>query len=266
MPRTTLFSAACFALLAACGKWSSQVEIPFEVRFDGRSIACSGAPSGALTDLRFYVHDVVLIDADGRERAVRLEPDGVWQNAAVALLDLEDGTGTCQNGTPQVNRSIRGTVRSGADVRGLRFAIGVPDRLNHGDPMRAEVPLSYSVMHWHWRSGYKFMRAGVRTAGDLAWLHLGSAKCAGSIGAIDGCAAPNRPIVELAPFDPAKDRVIIDVGVLLGPSRLDDGTPWDCQSGPGETQCAQVFSALGLEFDSGRTVGSAPAFSAERRR
>ena len=27
-----------------------------------------------------------------------------WQNDAVALLDLEDGTGACQNGTPEALR------------------------------------------------------------------------------------------------------------------------------------------------------------------
>ena len=262
MPRTFLPIATCLALIVACADWTTPVEIAFEIRFNGRPIGCEPDSTGtALTDLRFYVHDVFLIDTDGRRRPLRLERDGVWQNEAIALIDVEDGSGGCANGSGSTNRSVRGTVRGAGDARGLGFTIGVPDSLNHANPMAADAPLAYSVMHWHWRSGYKFMRAGVRTAGDLAWLHLGSSKCTGTIGDIRGCGAANRPTVELDDFDPALDRVVFDVGALLGPSDLDDGAAWDCQSGPSEARCGPVFSALGLDFDTGRSVAPASVFS-----
>ena len=53
----------------------------------------------ALTDLKFYVADVALIDTAGDGAAARrsksLPP---WQNASVALVDLETGDGRCADG------------------------------------------------------------------------------------------------------------------------------------------------------------------------
>lgn len=255
-------------LVAACGKPSRPVEILFEVRFDGAPISCVSSPEDrALTDLRFYVHDIVLTMADGSKEQLRLTADTQWQSPEVALLDFEDGSGACINGTSSVNTSIRGMIAAPASgvAKGLSFAIGVPEVLNHADPMTASAPLNYTVMHWHWRSGYKFMRAGLENGDDLAWLHLGSSKCTGTLTEIEGCAAANRPTVILPEFDLATDRVVIDVARLFGPTLLGDGEPWSCESGPGEFHCRVVFAELGLEFDSGETIGPAPVFFAERR-
>jgi len=43
----------------------------------------------------------------------------------LALLDFEDGTGGCVNGTPDVNDRVAGTVPEG-HYTGLRFTLGVP--------------------------------------------------------------------------------------------------------------------------------------------
>ncbi len=48
-------------------------------------------------------------------------------------------------------------------MKGLEFKIGVPETLNHIDPLTAVSPLNYTDMHWHWASGYKFFRAGLVT-------------------------------------------------------------------------------------------------------
>ncbi len=240
------------------------VELRFEARFDGRPVGCGTEADGAaMTDLRLYVYDVVLIDGNGQRAPVQLDSDDRWQNGVVALVDLEDGSGACLNGTEATNAVVRGQVAAG-DYRGLEFVVGVPEALNHADPLTAGPPLNYTIMHWHWRSGYKFMRAGVETAGDEAWLHLGSARCAGTIGRIEGCQASNRPVVRFAEFDIGADRVIVDLARLFEHTGLGDGEPWNCQSGPGEAQCADVFTALGLQFSSGDTTGSVPAFAAGR--
>ncbi|MDZ7643630.1 MAG: MbnP family protein [Woeseiaceae bacterium] len=63
------------------------------------------------------------------------------------------------------------------DYRTLRLTLGVPADLNHGDPLHAPAPLTQTPMHWHWRSGYKFLRAGVTRGADGYWLHLGSTRC-----------------------------------------------------------------------------------------
>ena len=263
-----LFALLCFAFVQACGSPEQTVEVRFDVRFDGEPISCMPSAAGrALTDLRFYVHDVTFTTERGDSGTVLLAADGVWQNPAVALLDFEDGSGACENGTGAVNTAIRGTVRLRQDdpVRALSFSVGVPASLNHANAVAADAPLAYTIMHWHWKSGYKFMRAGVENADDLAWLHLGSSKCAGTIGDIRGCAAANRPFVELNNFDPATDRVIIDIARLLGPSLLNNGDPWSCESGPDEEHCRVVFAELGLDFNSGDSLGPAPAFYKERR-
>ncbi|ATX65604.1 metallo-mystery pair system four-Cys motif protein [Roseinatronobacter bogoriensis subsp. barguzinensis] len=82
-----------------------------------------------------------------------LDQDGVWQVADVAQLDFEDATGTCVNGTPDMNNSLRGTVPAG-EYTGLDFDIGVPFDLNHGDPTLAASPLNLTAMFWNWQGAY----------------------------------------------------------------------------------------------------------------
>ena len=257
----------CMAL-GACTPDLRPAEIRFDVRFDGGPVSCLPSASGwALTDLRFFVHDIVLHTEQGRSAPLLMKNDGMWQNSSVALLDFEDGTGSCLNGTTAINTRVHGDVALREDdaVAGLSFQVGVPESLNHGNPMTAVAPLSYTIMHWHWRSGYKFMRAGARSENDFAWLHLGSSRCAGTIGNIEGCTSPNRPQVALDAFRPDADLVIIDLARLLGPVLQGDGDPWSCESGPDERHCRAVFSELGINFDSGRTLGPSPAFYASPR-
>ena len=255
-------------LLGACGTESRQVDVEFDARFDGDPVACRPSAEGwALTDLRFFVHDIVLRTEQGRSAPLKLADDDVWQDSSVALLDFEDGTGACLNGTTATNTVVRGEVALPENdaIVGLSFRIGVPETVNHANPMTADAPLAYTIMHWHWRSGYKFMRAGVESPNDFAWLHLGSSRCAGTIGNIQGCASGNRPLVTVDGMQLSGDRVVIDIARLLGPVLQGDGNPWSCESGPDEDHCRVVFSELGIEFDSGRTLGPSPAFYAAPR-
>lgn len=255
-------------LLGACSTESRPVEVGFDVRFDGEPVACRPSASGwALTDLRFFVHDIVLLTEQGQSAPLKLADDDVWQDSSVALLDFEDGTGSCINGTTAMNTGVRGEVAlpENAAIVGLSFRVGVPAPVNHGNPMTADAPLAYTIMHWHWRSGYKFMRAGVKSPDDFAWLHLGSSRCAGTIGNIQGCASSNRPLVTVDGMQLSGDRVVIDIARLLGPVLQGDGNPWSCESGPDEAHCRVVFSELGIDFDSGQTLGPSPAFYAAPR-
>ena len=93
------------------------------------------------------MHDVRLVDADGGEWPVTLDDDDLWQTDAVALLDFEDKTGTCANGTTPTNTVVKGTYDTGhdtVDFTGLRFKVGVPFALNHGDAATAPSPLNLS--------------------------------------------------------------------------------------------------------------------------
>lgn len=242
-------------LLAACSEPGQPLEIPFTARYGDEPLRCGQAAGDVhLTDLRLFVHDVRLLAAGGEEVPVVLPDRAPWQGASVVLLDLEDGSGACRNGSAAVNASVQGTVRPG-DYTGLAFRIGVPASLNHANPLQAPPPLDQSAMHWHWLTGYKFLRAGIATGNDGFWMHLGSTLCEGTAAAPAGCAHANLPRVVLPDFMPG-DGIVFDLAPLAAAADLADGTPTDCSSGPAESACAAPFRVLGLDFASGETTGT----------
>ena len=249
-----------FFLVAGCSGPQQEVEIPFEIRFGESPLTCASSIEGVtLTDLRFYVHDIRLVTADREERDLTPVDDPLWQSAEVALLDFESGEGRCTNGTEQVNNVVRGLIPPG-DYVALKFRIGVPEHLNHADPLRADAPLNYSFMHWHWLTGYKFLRAGVAGEDDGFWIHLGSSHCERTSAGTTVCHAQNRPSVTLSPYVPGRDVVKLDLRELVSGIDLYDGTPSDCSSGPAETECQMPFAALGIDFHTGDTVATPTVF------
>ena len=242
------------------------MEVHFDLQFDGQPINCDTETAPVrLTDLRFYVHNLRFVTADQQEIPLNLVADGLWQNDRVALIDFENGEGACLNGSADLNRIARGS-HSGGPISGLAFDIGVPAELNHADPLRAAPPLAYTEMHWHWASGYKFMRAGIETDNDSFFLHLGSSRCEGTIGDIQGCASANRPQVRLTDFDPNVNTVVLDLEELVGAVNLHDGVRSECMSGPANDECREPFVMLGIDFDSGITVGPASVFRVGKRK
>lgn len=249
-----------FFLIAGCSAPQQEIEIPFEVRFGESPLTCDTTIEGVtLTDLRFYVHDIRLLTADREERELTLIDDPLWQSADVALLDFESGEGRCANGTGQVNDVVRGLIPAG-DYVALEFRIGVPEHLNHADPLRADAPLNYSFMHWHWLTGYKFLRAAVAGEDDGFWIHLGSSRCDRTSTGTTACGAQNRPSVVLSPYIPGRDVVELDLRELVNGIDLYDGTPSDCSSGPTEKECQMPFAALGIDFSTGDTVATPAIF------
>jgi len=250
----------CTQALLSCSEARTPLNIAFVPVFNGQALACGNAADIVqLTDLRFYVSDLQLVTADGGSVDITLEADGLWQQTDLALLDFEDGQGHCDNGTIEVNSFLRGYAR-GRDFTGLRFTIGVPFERNHADPLLATAPLGEGAMHWHWRAGYKFLRAGIRTADDSFWLHLGSTSCKGTVQHVSGCSSPNRVRVELNDFIPGKDVVEVNLAALVVQSRLEDGIATDCSSGPAETSCVAPFAALGLKHETGEATSSQQVF------
>lgn len=213
--------------------------------------------------MRFYLSSVQLLDRDGKAFDLELHSDLPWQQSDLALIDLEDGQGPCANGTADVTAYLEGDVPP-AVYQALRFTVGVPFDRNHANPLTAEAPLDDPAMHWHWRSGYKFMRAGVRTVGDSFWLHVGSAGCEGTVRHISGCRFPNRVDAELNGFVPNRDTVAIDLQALFAGVDFSDGEPGDCSSGPAEAACVAPFAALGIDFGSGKRSGRQRVFSIHR--
>ena len=119
------------------------------------------------TDFRLYVSNLALIDEGGNAVPVELEQDGKWQHENTALLDFEDGTGACDNGTAEINNTVIGTIPEG-NYQSLQFTLGVPKKLNHKDAATAPSPLNLTSMWWNWQGGYKFLRADIETDGDIS--------------------------------------------------------------------------------------------------
>ncbi len=234
-----------------------EVEVNFTVKYGEHDISCVGEDASvALRDFRAYIHDVRLKSPGGQPVPARLIPEPVWQSAEVALLDFENGQGTCANGSSETNTTLRLTAPEG-EYQGISFRIGVPEKLNHADPLLAGSPLNLTAMHWHWRSGYKFLRAGIRTSNDGYWMHVGSSRCSGTVGNIKGCEAPNRADFFLADFQPDKHVIVFDLYELTADVDLRDGIRSDCSSGPLEFKCTGPFAAMGIDFATGTQSTSA---------
>jgi len=135
----------------------------------GESYEDVGTAASTITpkDFRFYVSDVALVDENGEAVPLELEQDGKWQYQNTALLDFEDGTSACDNGTAEINTTIVGTVPEG-DYQSLQFTMGVPQKLNHDDAAIAPSPLNLTSMWWNWQGGYKFLRVDLETDRAIA--------------------------------------------------------------------------------------------------
>ena len=153
---------------------SQDITLRFSGEFNGQPADCSTEypniglkeTTVSLADYRLYVSRVRLIDSDGLEIPVTLADHGPWQHGDVALLDFEDGSGNCSNGTAPTNHEIRGQVPMG-DYRGVAFDIGVPFDSNHQDPTLAASPLNLTALFWNWRGGYRFMRLDLLPEGEM---------------------------------------------------------------------------------------------------
>lgn len=286
-------SLALSALLAACASaptasGTQPVTLNFAAEVLGQPFQCGqrytgiGSTGSTVTpsDFRFYVSEVHLLTAGGEAVPVQLAQDGVWQFQNVALLDFENGAGVCRNGTTGMNTQVRGTVPAGS-YTGVRFTLGVPFALNHGDPTVAPSPLNSTAMFWNWQGGYKFLKFDTTSSGlspekpgaagpqgptTRYSVHLGSTVCAAAsrTSAPSACQNPNRVVVAFPDFDPGRHTVVADIGRVLAQANVDVNAPQTspgCMSFPGDADCPPVMGALGLPFDSQPAPGPQQLFS-----
>ena len=273
---TLVFVATAVLTVARMAASAPQpVHIEFAAAVAGAPFACGQSYAGigttkstiTVSDLRFYVSSVSLLDAAGRATPVALTQDGMWQTGGVALLDFEDGRATCSNGTPETHRTIDGTVPAGA-YTGMQFVLGLPFDVNHSDATRQPSPLNLSRLFWNWNAGYKFTRIDLKTTGKpQGWvLHLGSTNCQPSANpnaVPTRCAAENTPTVKVAPFNMETQAVRFDLASLLAKSDVNANavdTPSGCMADLKDADCAGVFATLGLPFGR-QPVGVQTAFS-----
>jgi len=241
---------------------SQSVVINFKAVVGDKAFDCKEVYEGigttsskmTITDFRFYVQNVRLVDTKGNEVAIVLTNDGKFQTEKVSLLDFESGEGNCSGGTKELNTTIRGTVPRGK-YTGLKLLIGVPEELNHLDPTLQPSPLNISKMMWSWQMGYKFARIDAKTSGrpNGYVLHLGSTKCeTDAASGKTACGIENRPEFAFAKFDVQKDVVKVDLKTLFAGANVDvnqEQTAAGCMSFAGDSDCLPIFKNLGLSFE-----------------
>lgn len=238
------------------------VSISFRAMAGNRDLVCGqkyegiGTSKSTITprDFRFYVHNVRVVDAAGKEHAVQLEQDGKWQLDDVALLDFENATGGCSNGTPDLSTAVKGTLPAGVKAAGVRFTMGVPFEKNHTDLASMPSPLNLTALAWVWNAGRKFARLDFSSTGAPRGyaVHLGSTGCSPSETKTTiptKCSYPNRTEVDLPGFDTAKDFVIVDIASLLQDSNVDESGKMmsGCMSGRETPACKPLLANFGLD-------------------
>jgi len=255
------------------------VKLRFTAMVGDREFSCGeqyegmGNPATTVTpgDFRFYVQDVRLIDASGKEVPLELQERAPWQTPDVALLDFEDMTGSC-HGTPILNDYITGTVPKG-DYTGVVFRNGVPEALNHLEQSTQPAPLDTPDLYWAWLTGYRFFVAEVQQvlvddgtgaaadedAGTVlpgrGLLHIGSTACRK-----EGCLKQNRNEIRLTDFDPEIDFIVADIAQVFGDSDL----TLDRQCHSGDEFCAPMFERVGVSWETGDSARSQKVYRVQR--
>ncbi len=220
------------------------VTIAFALTLDGQPFDCVHAASLdgetiTLADARLFVYDVRLVDPAGAERSLALTPDGHFQTDRVALLDFEDATHACKNGTPGVHVALTGERRrAGGKTARVKMRIGVPFDANHANPDTSPAPLDEPAMQWSWLSGHTFLRIDARV-GDLpVEVHLGSQGCTGSPAHVDHCRWENVAELDL-PW--TGQPIALDVAPWLRPTLA--FSPARCMGDNEDPACAGVLAA-----------------------
>ena len=223
---------------------------PFEC---GQSYGSVGSTKAQVTpsDFRLFLSQVELMNTSGQWQVMTLDEDQRWQINNIALLDFENASGPCRSGTTGMNASVRGSLPAGR-YSAVRFTLGLPFEMNHGDPTVAYAPLSTTAMFWNWQGGYKFLKFDLSNPGFS--FHLGSTACASSsrTQAPSACANPNLVRVSFAIFDPSKQTIVADIGKLLAETDVTKNTPETspgCMSFAKDPDCVPIMKALGITYD-----------------
>ena len=270
---------------------TQSVSIQFDVTAGVQAVACgtvltgigTNATSGQIKDLRFYVSNVMLIDAQGNTVPVTLDANAN-QARDVALLDFEDATGKCptSTGTAATYTTLTGKVPPGNYV-GVSLSMGVPVRsadadrvsLNHSDTTAATTPelLTSAAMAWSWQGGRNFAKIEfvpdtpiVRADGTTTttWnMHLGSTGCKGdpTKGVVTACTNPNRMDFSFAAFNASTQKIVLDLAELFKYSDLshEGGGAAGCMSGTSDPECQGIFQALQINLANGLPINGRAA-------
>lgn len=131
----------------------------------------------------------------------------------------------------------------------LQFTLGLPEALNHQNPLTASAVFQAPDMHWNWQFGYKFFRldlAPVASSTAPAWsFHLGSTGCESPSvmrAPAAPCQAPNR--VEVTLNYQAGQQLTLDVAPLL--QGITPSSDNSCMADRQLQSCQLLLGRLGL--------------------
>ncbi len=249
-----------------------ELDLQFEVRVGGEQAVCGQSYDSIgqsnttieFLDIRFFVSNVRLVDDGGNEVPMTVADDGEWQLGGSVLLDFEDGSGGCSEGTTaETNTVVSGTVPNGT-YTGVRFDVGLPFEQNHLNVDKSDPPLNTPAMFWNWAAGYKFVRIDIQNENEPPnnrWnFHLGSQACdngdAGpTVPPAQECGRPGRPAIALDGFDPLSGVVVLDAAAIYSGVDITtntDMTPPGCQSFlPDVAECEDLYPNIGLDWATG---------------
>lgn len=242
-----------------------------------------GDQRAGLEELRFYIHGIELVTADGARVRATIVDDAPWQDSGVAYLHFANPSDGCLSGD-----ALRDEVRiitPEGDYEGLVFRLGVPAELNHLDPSLASSPLNIGPMSWGWMMGYLYFRAelSVEVEGDEHddhgdegdpedhddhdhgstdnfAIHVGSMACEGTLVPEPDitCDYPNRGTIELPNFKLGSDTILIDLAALVGATDLrPEGEAHHGSAGcmaeidpedEGYIECVEPMTSLGIDY------------------
>jgi hypothetical protein len=236
LPLLLLSAVACGD--DAGGFVEEPVKISFEARVAGEPFKCgqdytglgADAATGTPQDFRFYVHDVRLVTEAGAEHPVDIEDDGDYQGGGVALLDFEDGTGACTNGTElDPHHDLRHRPRRAAPrrpgeplQRACASASACPrtkPRRPHGAAVPAQRHDDVVVVERRAHLLRGLGRVRRRRPFDLG-VHVGSTGCEGDAvaGEVVSCSNSQPPRDRARRLRPRGSTIVVDWGALLGPA------------------------------------------------
>lgn len=235
--------------------------------------------AASIADLRFYIQDAYVVTKGGKQLPIALTPND-WQQTDVALIDLEDGTGSCaERGTPNTNATLSGQVEStytNDDFVGIGFTVGVPDAKNHSfwSDAGTAAPLNIQSMSWAWQGGRKFMKVEIKPDGGVTNhdgttkpifnVHLGKDGCAPNVsgggnatkGETVKCLRDNKFSAELTTdgTNPlSEQKVQLNLNALYAGSDVTQNTAGaiGCMSFAQDTDCPAIFASMGLDYNTG---------------
>lgn len=242
----TLPSVAVASLLTAC----QPVEKPaatlqLQLLWQGQPWQCGqpiqlGQHTLQLETLQLYLSQF-------RQQDTVLLRQTDYSSDQAVLLGID-----CRDAQPQATAQWSIPLQSQLSNGPLHFTLGLPEALNHQNPLQASSVFQAPDMHWNWQFGYKFFRLDLAPAADNTaananpWsFHLGSTGCeAPSVmrAPTAPCQAPNRVAVTVN--YQAGQQLTLDLAPLL--QGITPSSDNSCMADRQVQTCQLLLSRLGL--------------------